>query len=275
VPSTPRGRPPVVWYAAPRHDVEAPVVAPASARRGHAPASAAKAGSRRRQISREYIVEVLSPRTAMTLAEEGAQGPLARKAAPTPISTEPGCLGEAAESVQSPLLLLRPPLLLGSDHGEAGAGEGSRSLVQDVEQNAGCSSSGSSSVGSCSPKSNASMVSESSDEDQIRSRLLLGLREEAGRTAKQPNSSCTRPPPTKEEEAEGKNQSPEQECQRLHEDLCARLTPTGVDFEAQACTSEQAHHGAAKHSVPPLLLHASLPTPSRSRRGSEKLNGTE
>lgn len=278
VPSTPRGRPPVVWYAAPRHDEEAPV-APASAR-GHAPASAAKAGSRRRQISREYIVEVLSPRTAMTLAEEGAQGPHARKAAPAPISTEPDCLGEAADSVQSPLLLLRPPLLLGTDRGEAGAGGGSRSLVQDVEQTAGCSSSGSSSVGSSSPKSNASMVSESSDEDQIRSRLLLGLREEAGRTEKQQqpgSSSCARPPPT-QEEAEGQKQPQEEECRRLHEDLCARLSPTassGNAFESQACTSEQAHHTAAKHSVPQLLLHTSLPTPSRSRRGSEKLNGTE
>jgi len=60
VPETPRGRPPVVWWQNIRHEEEQDLVAPASAR-GHAPAVAAATGSRRRQTSREYVVEVVSP----------------------------------------------------------------------------------------------------------------------------------------------------------------------------------------------------------------------
>mmetsp|Transcript_105339 Transcript_105339/g.187261 ORF Transcript_105339/g.187261 Transcript_105339/m.187261 type:complete len:1081 (+) Transcript_105339:78-3320(+) len=80
VPETPRGRPPVVWWQNLRHEEEEALVAPASAR-GHAPAVVAASGSRRRQTSREYVVEVLSPDVAA--------------------QNDAGC--------ESPVLVLRPP----------------------------------------------------------------------------------------------------------------------------------------------------------------------
>ncbi|CAE7458958.1 SNW1 [Symbiodinium natans] len=79
VPQTPRGRPPVAWW----HSSE--VTAPASAR-GHAPFTEAFGGSRRREPRSLYVLELVTPRTA--------------------VSFQPN--SEDAE-VHSPLLLLRPP----------------------------------------------------------------------------------------------------------------------------------------------------------------------
>ncbi|CAE7189922.1 SNW1 [Symbiodinium sp. CCMP2456] len=84
VPQTPRGRPPVAWWCS------SEVTAPASAR-GRAPGPNGPGpvdgpGSRRRESRSLYVLEMVTPRTAVTL--------------------HPNL--EVAE-VESPLLLLRPP----------------------------------------------------------------------------------------------------------------------------------------------------------------------
>lgn len=66
VPNTPRGRAPRVWWDVARLEMQAP----ASARAPPAPAIPGVCGSRRRPMSREYVVEVLSPRTAQRLGAD-------------------------------------------------------------------------------------------------------------------------------------------------------------------------------------------------------------
>lgn len=102
VPSTPRGRPSVVWWDPQAQ--ESQVTAPASARR-HAPVVAPP--SRRRQTSREYVLEVITPRTAKLV------GAPVRTTVPQE-ENDAGSQKEAkglasSDEALSPAMLLRPP----------------------------------------------------------------------------------------------------------------------------------------------------------------------
>lgn len=114
VPSTPRGRPSVVWWDPQAQENQ--VTAPASARR-HAPVAVAPP-SRRRQTSREYVLEVITPRTAKlvgapvraTVLEEANAAGSQKEA-----KDEDHSYGLSSDEALSPAMLLRPHDDEGSD----------------------------------------------------------------------------------------------------------------------------------------------------------------
>eukprot|EP00931_Biecheleriopsis_adriatica_P053370 TRINITY_DN31229_c0_g1_i1.p1 TRINITY_DN31229_c0_g1~~TRINITY_DN31229_c0_g1_i1.p1 ORF type:complete len:1248 (+),score=235.38 TRINITY_DN31229_c0_g1_i1:541-3744(+) len=223
VPNTPRGRPPVVWWNASDLQTAEAAVAPASAR-GHAPKSGAgTCGSRRRQTSREYVVEVVSPRTAWSLAADApSELEMARQ---REVVAADGTADEEKQEVQSPMLLLRPPP--SELDGQSPQSDGSSTGV-------GPGGSGDSPGG----------VSVSSDEGAIRLRLQQELCSRVARAA----SAAMEAGPAAEDDDDvetGQKGEATEKAVDISPSVPSKLTGSGVP-----------------------LLHASLPTPSRSPRPS-------